>query len=128
MFIYLDICAKFRSMFCTLLYLYLHWIYNDIEITINHHANRNENSLEKWKTLTSKIKIYLIVFCSDSCTQNNAQTKQSKRELYTLNLGHISSHFYRRDKTFFLKQYTYFSATQKYLCEQIEQIFFLDYI
>lgn len=67
--------------------------------------------------------IYLMVFCSDSCTQNNTQTKQSKRESYTLNLEHISLHFYHHEKTL-KKIYTYFLATQKYLCEQIEQIFF----
>lgn len=43
--------------------------------------------------------IYLMVYCSDNRTENNAQTKQSKMELYTLNVGHISSHFYQHDKT-----------------------------
>lgn len=67
--------------------------------------------------------IYLMVYCSDNRTQNNAQTKQSKMELYTLNLGHISPHFYHHDKTL-KKEYLFFRNTNKYLCEQIEHIFF----
>lgn len=69
--------------------------------------------------------IYLMVFCSDSCTQYNAQTKQSKRELYILNLRHFSSHFYHYDKTFFFFLNIHiFPQHKKYLCKQIEQIFF----
>lgn len=68
-----------------------------------------------------------MVYCSDNRTQNNAQTKQSKMELYTLNLGHISSHFYQHDKL--LKKILIFPQHKKNSCvNKSNRYVFLDHI
>lgn len=79
-----------------------------------------------WKSCRFyQVKLWFTWWCSVLIAVHKTMHRKSKVKgtIHIKPRTHFFTHFFHQDKT--LKNiYTYFSATQKYLCEQIEQIFF----